>query len=247
MVYAIILAAGSSTRLKSKTKKQYIKFNGKPVVYYSIDKFLSMKNIDKVILVISEEDKNSDHIKTLIKKYKKYIHCEKLNMILGGKERYDSVYAALDFIDYCYGINKNDKVLIHDSARPNFSKEDTDKLIKLLDKHKSITLGFTLTDTIKEIYPIKSKKINTTLKVKKTHDRTNFCLISTPQAFNLKLIYDAYDKFINSKKHYTITDDVQLIELFTKEKSYILLSDTLNHKITLNADIDMIKYILKNK
>lgn len=247
MVYSIILAAGSSTRLKSKTKKQFIKFNGKPVVYYSIDKFLSMKNIDKVILVISEEDKNSDHIKTLITKYKKYIHNEKLNMILGGKERYDSVYAALDFIDYCYGIDKNDKVLIHDSARPNFSNEDANKLIKLLSKYKSITLGSTLSDTIKEIIPTKNNKTNNALQVKRTHDRTNFCLISTPQAFNLKLIYDAYNKFINSKKHYKITDDVQLIELFTKEKSYILLSDTLNYKITSNTDINMIKYILKTK
>ena len=45
MIYGIILAAGSGSRMKIKDKKQFIKINNKPVLFYSIDKFLKVSLI----------------------------------------------------------------------------------------------------------------------------------------------------------------------------------------------------------
>ena len=43
MTYGIILAAGQGSRMKTKEKKQFVKIRNKPVLFYSIDKFLTIK------------------------------------------------------------------------------------------------------------------------------------------------------------------------------------------------------------
>ena len=240
MLFGIILAAGKSNRLKSKTKKQFIKINNKPVLYYSIDKILRINSLDKIILVINKDDINNSVLKDLLNHYKNEFNIGKICIVIGGNERYDSVYNALSFINNYIGITSLDKVLIHDSARPNVNTKDIINLIKCLNHYKAITLGYKLTDSIKQI-----KKNTKNIKVvDKSVDRDLYYLISTPQGFNLKLIYNCYVKFRNSKKNRTITDDLQMIEYFSREKTYILDSNKLNFKITTQDDLNMIKYII---
>ena len=240
MIYGIILAAGSGSRMKIKQKKQFLFINNKPVIEYSIDKFLSINKINKTIIVINESDKNNKTIKTLLKKYNNYISKDKLCFVVGGKERYNSVFNAISFIDKCYGIKTNDKVLIHDSARPNVDVNDIKILINYLNKYKALTLGSRLTDTIKKIKFNRNKLF----EVIETVNRDEYFLIKTPQGFNLKLLYDSYNKFMNSSKKLKITDDLQIIEYFSKAKTYILDSSQLNYKITTKNDLNVLKYIM---
>lgn len=240
MIYGIILAAGSGSRMKLKNKKQYLLINNKPVLYYSIDKFLSVKKINKIIIVINENDIKNLVFKSLIKKYNKEINVGKLSFVFGGKERYNSVYNALQFINEYIGVNNKDKVLIHDSARPNVDIKDINRLIKYLSNHDAVSLGYRLSDSIKSIL-----KSTSDLKVvNKSIDRDSHYLISTPQGFSLKTIINCYSKFIKSKRNTKITDDLQIVEYFSKTKTYILDSNKLNLKITTKDDLNMIKYLL---
>ena len=75
-------------------------------------------------------------------------------------------------------------------------------------------------------------------------DRDKFYLVSTPQGFNFRLLFDCYRKFLKSKNTLKITDDLQIIELFSKNKTYVLDSSKLNFKITTQDDLNMIKYII---
>ena len=137
-------------------------------------------------------------------------------------------------------VKSKDKVLIHDSARPNVDINDINNLIKSLNKYKAVTLGYKLSDSIKLI-----KKSNNSLKqVIKSIDRNSHYLISTPQGFDFKTIYNCYKKFVKTKKKLNITDDMQIIEYFSNEKGYILDSNKLNFKITTKDDLNMIKYII---
>ena len=43
-ITAIVLAAGSGSRMQSETKKQYMEINGKPVVWYSLNAFENSDN-----------------------------------------------------------------------------------------------------------------------------------------------------------------------------------------------------------
>ena len=53
MVTAIVLAAGSGSRMKSSVKKQYMLLNGKHLVYYSLEAFNDCLIIDDFFFVTS--------------------------------------------------------------------------------------------------------------------------------------------------------------------------------------------------
>lgn len=240
MVYGIILAAGKGSRMKSKEKKQYLKILDKPVLFYSIDKFLKINSINKLVVVINKDDFNNKIFKTLLIKYCNDIDSGKLSFVFGGKERYNSVFNALCYIDEYIGIEDKDIVLIHDSARPNVEINDVKKLINYLKKYNAVSLAYKLSDSIKLI----KKSKNSLKQVSKSVDRDSYYLVSTPQGFRLKTLYDCYIKFIKSKKCINITDDLQIIEYYSKNNTYLLDSSKLNFKITTQDDLNMIKYII---
>lgn len=52
---AIVLAAGSGSRMGSDIKKQYLLLNNKPIMYYSLKTF-EKSTVDDIILVVPGED-----------------------------------------------------------------------------------------------------------------------------------------------------------------------------------------------
>lgn len=96
---AIILAGGKGSRMQSEIPKQYMKINGRPVIYYALEAF-SESSVDKIVLVtgnacIDGMDEKTYCIERIIKPYK----FEKVIIVTeGGKERYNSVYNGLEEI-----------------------------------------------------------------------------------------------------------------------------------------------------
>ena len=56
MISAIILAGGKGKRMGSDISKQFIVVNGKPILYYTLTKFLKCKSIDNIILVLPKDE-----------------------------------------------------------------------------------------------------------------------------------------------------------------------------------------------
>ena len=56
MNIVILLAAGSGTRMKSKTSKQLMVINGLPLFMYSLKTFNDNKNVDSILVVTKKED-----------------------------------------------------------------------------------------------------------------------------------------------------------------------------------------------
>ena len=105
----ILLAAGKGKRFNSKEKKQFINYKNKPLFMHSIEKAKKSKLFRKIVLVTNKQ-----------------IKIPNVNVIKGGKERSDSSFKALKYLK-----NKKIKnVFIHDAARPNFTKNILNKLIK---------------------------------------------------------------------------------------------------------------------
>ena len=245
MIYALILAAGNSSRMKMNTKKQFIKINNKPLFVYSIERLLKIKCIDKIYINFSVNDKNKNEIRKFLKDYNRLINSNKIIVLYkGGKERYDTVYNALDYIYINNIITKDDKILIHDSARPVFNIEDTKLLIKNLDKKAAITLATKSIDTLKKIYNKSTSKDSKIKLINYTLDRNEIYNIKTPQGFKFLKLYNLYKKFVN-KKIKNITDDIMIIEKYSKDKAYIIETDNFNYKVTNKSDIDIIKLFLK--
>lgn len=227
MNIAIILAAGQGKRMGRRTKKQFLKIKNKYLLEYSLNTYLKLKFIDKIILVTNL----NDIPKSLIKKY-----ASKVIFIEGGSERYESVYNALDFIDKILNI-QDGFVFIQDSARCFTHKKDIERVYKDLKKSKAQILASSIKDTIK-ITKINNNKIIIT----STPERKNLYAAGTPQAFDLKLIYKSYQKYMRLKKRpFMATDDAMMVENFTSKKVCITLAKYPNDKITTKEDLDLFK------
>ena len=86
MNYAIILSGGTGTRLGNARPKQYITVANKPVIMYSIEKFERNTNVDKIIIVASDEWK--DFIDQLMSEY---VITKYIGTALAGKSRQHSI------------------------------------------------------------------------------------------------------------------------------------------------------------
>ncbi len=223
MVSAIVLAGGRGKRMGSVQSKQYINLNRKPILYYTLKQFIKNEFIDKIVLVIPE-DENDYCKKEVLEKYQLKVD----KIVFGGSERQDSVYNAL------IELKDSSVVLIHDGARPFVSQRIINDAIKYAKEYKAAAPGVMPKDTIK----IKDKD-NFSIS---TLDRSRTVAIQTPQAFDFNLIYECHTKIKESG--ISVTDDTMVAEFFGN-KVYIYDGEYTNIKITTPEDLILAEYLVK--
>ena len=133
----ILLAGGQSNRFNSNVPKQYHKIGEKTLIDIAIDKIKEFKEIKKIILVYNKKHK----------KYLEKINIKNIKLIEGGNSRDQSTFNALTYLKKQKNIKK---VLIHDSARPNFSKNLIKKILIKSRENKIIIPIIKLQDALKE-------------------------------------------------------------------------------------------------
>jgi len=203
----IILAGGNSHRFKSNIGKPYQKIAGKSLIEINIIKALQFKQIKKIILVYNKKDSKR------VKKLK----LKNIQLIIGGKNRQQSTFNALKYLNKQKSISK---VLIHDVARPNFSLKLFSSILKNMKNAKAVIPKIKIQDAIKQV--IDSSKEEYILGKK----RDNLFLTQTPQAFNLKEIYNLHKN--NSAKYKD--DDISLYMDLNKVKFIEGEKIILNHR-----------------
>ena len=214
----ILLAGGESNRFKSSIPKQYHKIAGKTLIDISINKIIEFKEIKKIVIVFNRKHK----------KYLTKINLKNIKFIEGGSNRRESAYNALKYLKKQKKISK---VLIHDAARPNFSKNLIIKIIKHSKKNSTVIPTLKLEDALKQ----KHKKRTDNLI------RDNFFTTQTPQCFNVPEILKLHK---NNKNKYK-DDDFSLIE-DNKETKFIE-GEKKNFKITNQDDLNLMQQIYKSK
>ena len=215
-VFAILLAAGKSTRFKED--KTFYKIKNIPVAIKSFETLNSLNFIDGIIIVSSKDNKS---------KFKKFIDensfSKTIELITGSDTRAESMINALDFISQNKIIT--DYIIIHDAARPYASEKLYETGIDLLSKFDAVVPGLTPTDTVKLID--KSSLIIETL------DRKNLINAQTPQFFNSKILLDSV-KVID--QYDTYTDDSSILDNKSLNIKVITGEET-NIKITTKNDV----------
>lgn len=215
-VTAIVLAAGSGSRMNSTTKKQFMEIKGKPVIWYSLFAF-EKSDVDQIILVTGKDD-----IEYCRKNIVEACGFKKVTSIVaGGNERYESVYNGLREV-------KGDIVLIHDGARPLINNEIINRCIEGAEQYGACVAGMPVKDTIKIV-----KEDNI---IESTPDRNKVWITQTPQAFKSDLIIEAYNNMKKSTAG-NITDDAMVVEQFGGHEVRFILGDYSNIKITTPEDI----------
>ena len=228
-ITAIVLAAGSGSRMKSKTKKQFMEIKGKPVIWYSLFEF-EKSRVDEIILVTGKED--IDYCKKeIVEKY----NLKKIkNVVAGGSERYESVYNGLKEVT-------GNIVLIHDGARPLINNEIIEKSIEGTIKSDACVVGVPVKDTI--------KRADKEGYIIDTPNRSELWITQTPQSFKTDLVKMAYKKMKEELEKgnttLNITDDAMVVEEFTTNQVRFVQGDYKNIKVTTPEDIDIAELFIE--
>ena len=151
-----------------------------------------------------------------------------VQIVLGGKERQDSVACGLQAVSENTNI-----VLVHDGARPLASTELFNNVVDAANTYGAATVGVPATDTI--------KRVDTDHNVLETLQRSELYQIQTPQGFQKDLFKEAHQK-AHDLNHLG-TDDVSLVEYLGKPV-HIVEGDYCNIKVTTPNDIAVAKRYL---
>jgi len=223
----VIAAAGKGSRMESATNKQYLLLNSRPVLTYSLEFFEQVDLVDEIVVVASE--KEVDYCRNEI--VKKYGFKKVSQVLAGGKERQDSVWAGLRSLG-----SDTDFVAVHDGARPLLSLEVLNRLLQEAIEWGAAIPGVVSKDTI--------KVVDRDGFVRNTLDRTVVFGIQTPQVFKYKELYAAYQQAY--EEGFTGTDDAYLFENYIGRVK-VVEGDYNNIKITTPGDLITVGALLSSR
>lgn len=216
--YAILVAGGSGTRMKSELPKQFIKLAGKPILMHTLEAF----HFDDIQIILVLPESQIPYWKELVDEHQfKIPH----NIIAGGEQRFHSVKNGLSSIKADDGL-----VAIHDGVRPLIKRQIISESFVQAKRAGNAIASIQLKDSIRSITPHANQQ----------EDRTNFRLIQTPQTFKIQLIKRAFEQ------EYTpsFTDDASVLEQ-AGHSINLIEGDYKNIKITTPEDLLVAETLLK--
>lgn len=215
--YAVIVAGGTGSRMKTDTPKQFMLLKGIPVIFYSIQKFNLAQA--EIIVVLNVQ---------YIEEWKKMCEVYKLNIAHaianGGSIRSQSVLNGLQSID-----DENSIVAVHDAARPVITQKFIEQCYVAANQYGSAIPVVDISESIRHITP------NTNIAV----NRDEYKIVQTPQCFNTLLLKKAFAKCEGQP----FTDEASLFEN-AGNQIHTIEGEANNIKITRPADLLIASQIL---
>jgi 2-C-methyl-D-erythritol 4-phosphate cytidylyltransferase len=216
--YAVIVAGGSGSRMKSPVPKQFLTINGKPILFYTVNAFLNAYDDLHVILVLPKENKNPGSLFDSN-------FASRVTITEGGNTRFDSVKNGLNMIS----SDDESIVFVHDGVRCMISQE-------LIHRCYDAALIF------KTAVPAVMSQDSTRLidgQNNEVVDRSKVYLIQTPQTFHSSILRQAFDQDYNEN----FTDEATVVESLG-HKIHLVEGDYSNIKITRPFDLKLAELML---
>lgn len=222
-ISAVIPSAGLSSRMNSGVNKNFMLLNKKPVLLYTLTAFDNCPEIDEIIIVCKQSEK--DTVLELISLLHKPI-----KIVVGGDTRQQSVYNGLQSVDERCGI-----AVIHDGARPFVTETLIAETILAAIKCGASTAAVKAKDT--HVLALDNK-------IDKLLDRNVLYTLQTPQTFRYELIIKAHESAKTDE--YIGTDDTSLAKRLGYDVA-LIESSYDNIKITTADDLIVANMILTRK
>lgn len=222
-VCAVVVAAGSSSRMGGSVPKQLMELCGKPVLSHTLSAFEKTPEVETVVVVCREED--MARIKEITENFSKI-----KALVPGGKTRQASVAAGVKAAGEC-GF-----VAIHDGARPLITPEEIRQVVADAKIWGASTLAAPVTDTI--------KTAGEQELVEETLDRSILRAVQTPQVFRKDEYVRAMEAAKAAGKDFT--DDCQLME-FSGKPVHLCPGKRSNLKLTTPEDFLFARGILMER
>jgi len=224
---AVLPAGGLGKRMGGNIPKQLMKLGEKPVYQYSLETFLKMNEIAEVVMAVPADWK--DYFEREIEAWLDASESvrnfrAKLKIVLGGKERWQSVENGVNAL-----TSSAEYVLVHDVARPFISERIIRDVCETLVNQGSCLVAKPAIDTI---------KIASDGRIESTIDRNKVWLAQTPQAARIDLLKQFYTRISKEPLGFTPTDEASILEFFG-EPVYIVKGESANDKLTTPEDFEI--------
>ena len=222
-VTAIILAAGSGSRMNINRTKQQLIINGESVLRRSVRIFNECEAITNIIVVARKDEIEFAKNETA--------GLEKVIEIVEG----DSTRAASAKCGFLYAKD-TDYIAVHDAARCLVTKEIIDAVVSDAIKYGAATASTVVTDTV--------KTVNEHGFIQSTLNRSLLRAVHTPQIF----MYDIYKKALETADVYDplITDDNSLVERILVDV-HCTETGARNIKLTTLDDLEFAKMLINGE
>ena len=211
--------------MNSATPKVFLSVKGKPLILYTLERFIKAQTVGRVILVLPERELARCDALIRAARGLRALH---YTLQPGGARRQDSVSQGLACLDRDCEV-----VVVHDGARPFVSPALVDRCVEAALKEGAAIVGLPARDTI--------KMVSTERVVCKTLAREGLWQIQTPQAFRTELIRAAYERA--EREHTEATDDAMLVERLGKTV-VVLEGDLFNIKVTVPEDLALAEMLI---
>ena len=221
-IWAIVPASGIGRRMQSEIPKQYLRINGTPILQLTLERLLSVDQVQGVVVALQANDKNWQSIN--LDTQKTVLRAD------GGDERCHSVINALRCLQQQDLFDENQAwVLVHDAVRPCVSVLDIEKLIsKSMLSESGGLLATPVRDTI--------KRQGNDQAVASTVDREGLWHALTPQCFPFKALLDSLVQA--EAQGFIVTDESSAMEMAGFTPRLVSGSDK-NIKITRPEDLGL--------
>lgn len=205
---ALIVAAGSGSRMGGDVPKQYRMLGGKPVLRWAAEALIGHPMISAVRVVIGEGQQQEASSALAALPIGKLIE--------GGAERADSVKAGLKAVS-------GNAVLVHDAARPFCPPAVIDRLLARLE----------FCDGAAPVLPVGDTLARAADTLGDPVDRAGLVRVQTPQAFRLDALKSAYDRW----KGPSPTDETTVVRAAGMRVAAVN-GDARLEKLTLPGDFE---------
>lgn len=222
----MVLAGGLGLRVGADRPKQLLDLGGRTVLRRSLDAFVDHPDVDRVVLVVPRD--RDDDLSASVP--------GGVVVTEGGAERSDSTRAGLSAAVVA-GAADDDRVLVHDAARPLVAAETISAVVEALDAHDVVALLVPTPDTIVRLDP-------STGLPGPPIPRDELRRHQTPQGFTLGVLERAHRE-ARRDASLVVTDDCTLVTTLVPEASVgVVDGDPRNLKITDPSDLLVARALL---
>ena len=215
---AVIVAAGSASRMKGKDKIME-PLGGEPLIVKTVRAFQQADVISEIVIVTRED--LLMQITGLCRDFDKV-----RAVVAGGADRVASVQNGLNALS-----DKVKLAAIHDGARPLITGEVIDRTVRAAHTYGAAAPGVPVKDTVK----IVSGGV-----VKSTPDRKTLQAVQTPQVFDFDMLRGALKKAVEEGAQ--ITDDCSAVERLGMSIKMVE-GDERNIKVTTPVDLQIVRLL----
>ncbi len=213
-VTAVIVAAGSGTRMGTDVPKQFLKIGGRTILETTVAVFEKNPYVDDILVLTGRDF--VEFCEDLCRPF------EKVRSVLpGGKERQDTVWEAVR------RISDGELVLIHDGVRPYVTDAVIEGVLAGAKSAGAAVPAVASKDTVRQTAAEGGSR---------TLDRKTLFQVQTPQGFASEILRQAYEAAY--RDGFLGTDDAGLAERIG-QTIQLTEGDYANIKITTREDLPM--------